>query len=64
MKLLDGITDLMDLSLNQLQEVVKDREDWRAEAHGVAKGQTQRSNWTATPATLQCPAPKRAAKSK
>ena len=44
MKLLDGITDLMDLSLNQLQEMVKDREDWCAEAHGVAKGQTQRSN--------------------
>ena len=40
MKLLDGITDLMDLSLNQLQEMVKDREDWCAAVHGVTKSQT------------------------
>ena len=44
MKLLGGITDSIDLSLNQLQEMVKNREDWRAAAHGVARGQTQHSN--------------------
>ena len=44
MKLLDGITDSLDLSLNQLPEMVEDREDWPAAAHGVARGQTQLSN--------------------
>ena len=43
---LDGITDLMDMSLSELREMVIDREAWRAVIYGVAKSRTQLSNWT------------------
>ena len=48
MRWLYSITELMEMSLSKLQELVKDREAWYAVVHGFAKSQTRLSNWATT----------------
>ena len=55
MRWLDGITDLMDMSLSEVRELVMDREAWCAMIHGVAKSRTQLSDRTELNGKILCP---------
>ena len=48
MRRLDGIIDSINMNLNKLRKIVKEREAWHAAVHGVARSQMQLSNWTTT----------------
>ena len=54
MRRLDGITDAMDMNLGKLREMVRGREAWYAEVHGVSKSRTQLGDSTTTTTTISC----------